>query len=1193
VAIARGPLDALERLRLEQAGAELLDYIPLHGYRLRVAPESEPAIRALPFIAWLGELPAWRKIEPPLAARAAAPAGAAPPAGDLKLRAILAAGEPAGRALAALAECAPAAAPAGKGGAWRITAIVPPARLAAILSQLAALPEVEAVESVKTMRLFNQDGVWVHQSFVGPSPQQAPIFAQGIVGCGQIVAVADTGQDYDLCYFRDTVNGAPPRYTCSAAPCPVAAPALNRRKDIIYYNWSPTPTGDDDTCPATTGASGHGTHTSGSIAGDNATYASCTAFTAGRTGGDGQAPGAKLVIQEMGDGLEYLNNLNGTVWNLADVAYQNGARIHSNSWGGACYNALGECIPGCTAPYDSYARDADLAMWNYPDLLMLFAAGNAGQYCPAPVSIGTPAVSKSPLAVGSVGHGVNADLPSGFSSPGPVFDGRLRPTLAAQGESVVSAASDGNPASNNCATCSLDGTSMATPTTAGLAALVREYYTAGYYAAGARNAAQGITPTGALLKATLMNGAVPLGLPAPDPDFDSGYGRVLLGDTLAFTASPFKLRADDHREGITSGSVVPHAYDVAAGQDFIVSLAWSDYPAALNAAVARVNELKLEVTDPAGTVWFQTLGAGGSPVQTSLPGDAHDSLNVEERLVFENAAAGRWIVKVKGIDVPWGPQPFALLTRGALAGCPAPAAPGTLTLTTPADHQVNVSWGVVGGALKYNVYRSYGGCPSGGPWVPVTTGVSATNFLDTTVSGGLAYSYYVAATSDAAAACESPRSPCGDATPAGDCDLSPFFRGVSGAQSAGQSACGITLDWSAAAPYCGSDVKYNVYRSPTAPFTPGPANRIARCVSAAPFTDSASLANGATYHYIVRSEDATAGHGGPCRGGNEDGNLADRAAAPDGLPVIGSWSDNAGDTGPAKFGAVSPWIIDAAGGAAGPKVYHASSSAEVCADLTTPVLTLADPGESPSVSFATKHSLEYDPNGPLGSEGSLGVVEVATGPDFTGWSPVLLTPDYPALIDFHYSLSCQAGPGQYFSGLQSTYLTYSGSLINWGGGDVKLRFHLAGDDLYPGGDWWVDDVVIDKAMVPGACAPQAPGPPPVPDGATLPGIPLKAVKSGGNVTVTWDAARCPASAVNLYRGAIGNYSAFTAGNCGLAPSGSTTQAIPNGSWFIIAAQSGAADGSYGLTPAGAELGYTGAATACPAITQHVTTNQCP
>src|SRR5262249_44419013 len=154
---------------------------------------------------------------------------------------------------------------------------------------------------------------------------------------------------------------------------------------------------------------------------------------------------------------------------------------------------------------------------------------------------------------------------------------------------VVSAASDADPTSLNCDTCTLDGTSMSSPTTAGLAALVREYYTAGYYASGARNAAEGFTPPGALLNATPIDRAVTLRGPARSPDPIFGYGRILLNATLAFTGSPFKLRVDDHRAGITTGSVVVHAYDVSAGEPFRVTLVWTDYPAALNAAVARVN----------------------------------------------------------------------------------------------------------------------------------------------------------------------------------------------------------------------------------------------------------------------------------------------------------------------------------------------------------------------------------------------------------------------------------------------------------------------------------------------------------------------------------------------------------------------------------------------------------------------------
>lgn len=1179
VATTRGPLDAEQRAALEAAGVEILGYLPTHAYRVRLSPASETAVRRLPFVTWLGALPPDTKIDPSL------DAGAAP--SDVRI--VLEAGEPPTRVLSALGALESTAAPSGKDGAWRVVTKASPS----LLASLAQLPEVEAIEPVRPLRLMNQDAVWVHQSFVGPSPQEAPVFARGIFGCGQVIAVADSAQDHDACFFRDAVNGPPPVSTCATPPCPLGTPAPTRRKDILYYNWSGGPVGEEDTCPATiTGASGHGTHTSGSAAGDTAPYADCAAFsTPNRNGGDGQAPGAKLVIQEMGDGLDYLNTLGGTLWNLADVAYRTGARIHSNSWAGACHDIFGSCVPGCTMPYDSFARDADLAMWTYPDLLVVTAAGNAGLYCPAPIAVGTPAVAKSTLTVGSVGHGSSASVPSSFSSPGPVEDGRLKPTLAAQGEATVSAASDANLATNNCLTCSLDGSSMSTPTVAGLAALVREYYTAGFLAAGTRNPAQGFTPTGALIKATLLDAAA-----ASSATFESGYGRVQLDRTLAFSGGAFSLRVDDRREGITMGSVVAHAYDVSGATPFRATLVWSDYPAALYAAVARVNTLKLEVVDPSGNVWFQTRDAGtGLPRRTSNAGEPHDDRNVEEHLVFDAPQAGRWIVRVRGVDVPWGPQPFALVVRGALTDCAPPAAPAAPNLTTPADGQVLVSWSPVPGTSAYNVYRSFGSCP-GGPWVPVASGVTGTSHLDTTVSGGVTYAYHVTAASDAAAACESPRSSCASVVPTGACTLAPSFTGLASATSAGIATCSVNLAWPAATPYCVGDARYNVYRGTSASFVPDASNRIARCVPGTSFADAVDLSHGTTYWYVVRAEDASSGHGGPCRGGNEETNTKRVAVAPDGPPAQGTWNDDAGDTGVSKFSAASPWIVAGSGGATAPKVYTATSSAGVCADLTSPTLTLADPGQGPLLTFTTKHDLEYDPTGEiLGREGSLGQAEIAVGPTFSNWTRIPLSPDYPNVIDFAYNqCTTTQAPTTYFTGNRLTYQTYTASLANWAGGDVRLRFHLSGDFLYTGGNWWVDDVSVTAALVPGTCSAAPAGPPPVPDGAAVPGTPLRASRSGGSVAITWDPSQCVATAVNVYWGAIGNYATFTGGACGLPPTGSATVAVPANAWFLVVATDGAStDGSWARRLDGTERSYSGSGLACPAITQHVTSDGCP
>ena len=1192
VLMTREPLSADERRMVEASGAEILDLIPPRGYRVRLSAEAAGIVRRLPFALWLGALPGHLKVDAQLARQAAAPAG------PVRIHVVVASGEPERRVVEVLAGASPTASPSGKDGAWRVIATVPAARLASVLSGLASLPEVEAVEPARTFRLMNQDAVWVHQSFVGPAPQSTPLFSRGIFGCGQIVAIADSAQDHDSCYFRDTVGGAPPVVSCALAPCPVGTPALTRRKDILYYNWSGTPTGESDTCPGTT-TSGHGTHTSGSIAGDSPPYADCAGFTtAGRNGGDGQAPGAKLVIQEMGDGLEYLNEKAGTLWNLADVAFANGARVHSNSWGGACYDPFGQCIPGCTAPYDSYARDADLAMWSHPDLLVVVGAGNAGGLCPAPVAIGTPAVAKSPLVVGSVGHGNEATAASFFTSPGPLEDGRLSPTLATQGEATVSAASDATIGSNNCGSCSLDGTSMSAPTAAGLAALVREYYAAGFYATGTRTPGQGFAPTGALVKATLVDAAQPLGGPAGSATFVSGYGRIQLDQTLTFAGSPFQLRVDDHREGIATGSVVEHAYDVAAGQPLRATLVWSDYPAALNAAATRVNELKLEVVDPTGAVWFQTVdAASGLPKATSNASDAHDAVNVVEKIAFASPTAGRWVVRVRGMDVPWGPQPFALLVRGALADCPAPPAPSAPALTTPADQQVRVTWGSVGGAAAYDVYRSFGACP-GSAWIPVASAVGGTTFLDTGVVGGVTYSYHVTAASDLAAACESPRSACASVVPTGACTLAPQFAGLASAVSSGQASCAVALSWNAATPFCQGDIRYNVYRGTTSGFTPSPSNRIARCVSGTSFVDAVDLPSGTPRWYVVRAEDASLGHGGPCRGGNEEQNLVRVNASADGPPVSGTWTDDAGDTGTAKLTGPSPWTTAAMGGAALPSVYTAASYGGACVDLTTPVLTLGDPGQGPQITFATRNDLEYDPFGEIfGKEGSLGQVEVAAGPTFSSWSRLPLTPAYPNLVEFPFNdCSTTQNITTYFTGggLDDPFTTYTGSLVNWGGGDVKLRFHLSGDYLYSGGNWWVDDIAVSQALVPGACTPASAGPPAIPDGGAVPGTPMRASRSGGSVLVTWDAASCPATAVNVYYGALGSFASFTGASCSLPASGSATVAIPGNAWFLVVATDGAAkDGSHARRLDGTERTYTGAGSVCPAITSHVTSNGCP
>jgi hypothetical protein len=733
---------------------------------------------------------------------------------------------------------------------------------------------------------------------------------------------------------------------------------------------------------------------------------------------------------------------------------------------------------------------------------------------------------------------------------------------------------------------------MATPTVAGLAALVREYYTQGFYAAGARAPELGFEPSAALVKATLIDGAI-----GPDPlrpDFQSGYGRVQLDRTLAFAGSPFVLRAFDDREGLATGGVATRAFDVAAGTPLRFTLVWSDYPASLNAAVARVNSLQLEVEDPLGNVWFQTLDpVSGLPRATSEAADPHDALNVEERLVFADPTPGRWVARVRGLEVPWAPQPYALLARGAIADCPAPSAPGAPMLGTAVDNQVSVGWTAEPGAAAYTIERSAGGCAASA-FVPVASAITGTSFVDADVSGGTKYGYRLRAASDPEGTCLSQASACAEIVPAGACTLAPNFRGASGAESAGTADCGIELTWDAATSYCGPLVAYNVYRGTASDFLPSAANLVARCLQAPSWTDTGALAPGVRYHYIVRAEDKTTGNGGPCNGGNEDANVVRFSAVPQGPPAVGVFVDDAGDTGSASMVAVPPWAVLATGGSAGPKVYRASSNGNACAYLGTPVLTLGGAGDAPRLTFRTRHTLEYNPFGAFGPQGSSGEVQIASGPFFDNWTRLSLTPDYPTFLQVFSQLCGPApDPATYFSGSLLAYSTYSASLSDWADGDVRIRFFLTGDLQYPSGNWWVDDITVSGAVVPHACTTLAPGPPPVPDGHWVPGAPLRAARAGNNVALTWDATSCPASEVNVYHGALGNFTAFTGGTCGLPESGSATIAVPNGSWFIVTTTDGTTDGSYGRAASGAEREIAGASSVCPAIVAHSTNAICP
>ncbi len=500
-----------------------------------------------------------------------------------------------------------------------------------------------------------------------PSGSVHPLWDHGLWGEGQIIGESDTGIDYDHTMFRDTTGGTfhtPKKDHPQDYPLDNLPPPDTTHRKIVHY-WTYVDGAD-------TGSSEHGTHVAGSIAGNATGYSSSDAQY------NGEAPSAKLSFVDIGDSNDNLytpSDLN-YLWYWM---YNDGARISSQSWGvpisaGSWVNT-----------YDSQAMQVDQFMWNHPDFLIFFAAGNDGSNAN---TVSTPSTAKDCVTVGALGSASSygggsetmQDIAS-FSSRGPTADGRLKPTIVSPGVAIDSAKGDGDPTTNNSGTTQMQGTSMATPNAAGVAALVREYFTDGYYPAGEKGKGYAFVPSGALIKAMLVNSAdQATGSGAADhpyngmtfPNNDQGFGRPSVKNVTYFPGSSRKLLVFDHGldgvRGIGTGEVWERKVVVSgSGEDFKVTLAWTDYPGTPGASTILVNDLDLVVIAPDGTEYHGNDFTGSSigSVYSTAGSTKYDRTNPVEEVWVNNPTTGTWTIRVVGYNVPIA-QPFAVVVTGDL-----------------------------------------------------------------------------------------------------------------------------------------------------------------------------------------------------------------------------------------------------------------------------------------------------------------------------------------------------------------------------------------------------------------------------------------------------------------------------------------------------------------------------------------------
>jgi subtilisin family serine protease len=214
-------------------------------------------------------------------------------------------------------------------------------------------------------------------------------------------------------------------------------------KVVAEQNFTPTDSAGD--------LFGHGTH-----------VASIAAGTGAHSGGTytGVAPGADLINGKVLDD----DGFGETSWILEGMewAVDQGADVINMSLGGGDtseIDPLEQAVNNLSAESDS---------------LFVIAAGNSG---PTPGSIGSPGSADAALTVGAVD---DQDQIADFSSVGPrVGDGAVKPDVTAPGVDIGAAASpgsviaeEGTPVADGYV--AISGTSMATPHTAGAAAILAQ-----------------------------------------------------------------------------------------------------------------------------------------------------------------------------------------------------------------------------------------------------------------------------------------------------------------------------------------------------------------------------------------------------------------------------------------------------------------------------------------------------------------------------------------------------------------------------------------------------------------------------------------------------------------------------------------------------------------------------------------------
>jgi hypothetical protein len=233
-----------------------------------------------------------------------------------------------------------------------------------------------------------------------------------------------------------------------------------------------------------------------------------------------------------------------------------------------------------------------------------------------------PKVGKNLIAVGS-SENLRPELEpssnsvedmSSFSARGPAADGRVKPDIAAPGDTITGSRAGDCSSVTSCFETNhvwSEGTSHAAPQVAGAAALFYQFWKSGH---------AGVNPSPAMAKAAiLLTGQEMTGVGASNslPNGDEGWGRINMKYMLN-TGVAMKY-VDQSVNFLSPGDNIVYTGRIADGsKPFRAALVWTDPPAVSDPAL--VNNLDLTVNIGGNVFLGNVFGNGastfGGPVDT-------------------------------------------------------------------------------------------------------------------------------------------------------------------------------------------------------------------------------------------------------------------------------------------------------------------------------------------------------------------------------------------------------------------------------------------------------------------------------------------------------------------------------------------------------------------------------------------------